>query len=158
MNERKHLRILQYNLGKSRTVTDSVLNDPTSQNTTILVLQEQYWSRHTKSSLIHHSWTLIEPSLKTGTWPRAAIYINKALLPPSAFAQVLLPFSDIVAVAITTTDKPILIINLYNPQRNGQLITPLKRHLQQHLHMQEYSKVLILGDFNLHHPLWNPPF
>src|SRR4051794_15181823 len=102
MSSQKELKILQYNLGKSRTGTDSMLNDPISQTTTILALQEQYWSKRTNSSLTHHSWTLIEPSVESGSRPRAAIYVNKALLPPSAFAQVPLPFSDTVAISVHT--------------------------------------------------------
>ena len=36
------------------------------------------------------------------------------------------------------------------------MITPLRQHLQNSLNAQEYEMIIIAGDFNLHHPLWNP--
>src|SRR5436190_23189947 len=38
------LRVLQYNVAKSRQITDSILNDKTTSQYTALLLQEQYWS------------------------------------------------------------------------------------------------------------------
>ena len=37
------------------------------------------------------------------------------------------------------------------------LITPLTEHLQQNIDPSQYHAIVIAGDFNLHHPLWNPP-
>jgi hypothetical protein len=60
--------------------------------------------------------------------PRAIIYINKKQLSTNSYAQISLPFSDAVAVAIQTSDsdndKPALIVNIYNPHDNN-LITLL---------------------------------
>ena len=81
MNPNNDFKILQYNLNKSRLTTDSLLNDPDSQSITILALQEQHYSPYLNSSLIHHSWTLIEPLTPSETPPRSAIYINNKLLP-----------------------------------------------------------------------------
>jgi len=64
------LRILQYNVAKSREITDSVLNDKLTSQYTVLLLQEQYWSSYQKSSPLHQSWTLIEPTT-TGERPNA---------------------------------------------------------------------------------------
>src|SRR5205814_6899339 len=36
----KHLRILQYNVSRSREIIDSILNDREAENYTILLLQE----------------------------------------------------------------------------------------------------------------------
>jgi hypothetical protein len=49
------ITILQYNLEKNQSTTYSILNDPSSQKYTALLLQEQYWSKFTESSLLHHS-------------------------------------------------------------------------------------------------------
>jgi Endonuclease-reverse transcriptase len=155
MNPNKDFTIIQYNLNKSRLTTDSLLNDPDSQNLTILALREQYHAPGLNSLLIHHSWTLIELLIRSETPPRSAIYINK-LLPSSSFKQVKIPFSDRTVIAITTNErKSTLIVNVYNPG-DHEIITPLRQHLQKHLHTQDYDKVLILSDFNLHHPLWSP--
>ena len=57
------LGILQNNLHKSKEQTHGILNDPDTKQYGILMLQEQYWSTYTKSSPIHHAWTLIEPTI-----------------------------------------------------------------------------------------------
>ena len=60
------------------------------------------------------------------------------------------------AVAINMANgKPTLIINVYNPI-NTDNIKLLRNHLRQHMRQHEYGAAIIAGDFNLHHPLWNP--
>lgn len=153
----QNIAILQYNLHKSQPRTHSILNDPTSSKYTILILQEQYWSKYTKSSLVHQSWTLIESRHPHNGTPRSAIYINNSKLNSEAFQIIDIPLNDITAVAINTPNrKPTLIINIYNP-RDYDLISPLTNHLQNNLDPNHYDCIIIAGDFNLHHPLWNPP-
>src|SRR5277367_6812578 len=77
------LGILQNNLHKSRERTHGILNDPDMKRYAILMLQEQYWSTYTKTSPIHHAWTLIEPTAPNDTQPRSVIYINNSLLSAS---------------------------------------------------------------------------
>jgi hypothetical protein len=110
------IRLLQCNLHKSNATMLSILNS-SSENFTALLLQEQRWSEWLKSSLIHDtSWTLIESTTKARQPPRSAIYVNKRILGSSFYEQVHLPFSDVTAIAIRTTDsKPRLVINIYNP-------------------------------------------
>jgi endonuclease/exonuclease/phosphatase family metal-dependent hydrolase len=36
-------------------------------------------------------------------------------------------------------------------------MTPLKRHIHDTINLEQYSSIIVLGDFNLHHPLSNPP-
>ena len=57
------LGILQNNLHKSKARIHSILNNPNMKQYAILMLQEQYWSTFTKSAPIHHTWTLIEPTV-----------------------------------------------------------------------------------------------
>src|SRR5271154_2569165 len=120
----------------------------------ILALQEQYWSKYTKSSLIHHSWTLIEPTEKGETQPRAAIYINNNILPMTAYEPIQLSSSDATAIEIKSKHKkkPTLLINIYNACENDQ-IDKLKTSLQKLVQERKYETILIVGDFNLHHSL-----
>jgi len=157
-NSANIIAILQYNLRKNQSRTHSILSDPSSSNYTMLILQEQYWSDFNESSPIHGSWTLIESESYPNSQPRSAIYINNRILDTSAFRIIAFPFPDVTAVAINTTNnsKPTLIINVYNPS-DQNLITPLTEHLQQNIDPSQYHAIVIAGDFNLHHPLWNPP-
>ncbi|TMI86169.1 MAG: hypothetical protein E6H10_00780 [Bacteroidetes bacterium] len=145
------LQILQNNVHKNKERTDSMLNNPDTKKYTVLLLQEPHWSEYKKSSPTHQAWMLFEPIIKD-TQPRAAIYINKNL----NAAQIILPFPDVVAVQITTRDpKPMLIINVYKPCDENRTES-LHRCIHAHLDMHKFGTIIIAGDFNLHHPLWNP--
>ena len=145
------LQILQNNVHKNKERTDSMLNNPDTKKYTVLLLQEPHWSEYKKSSPTHQAWMLFEPIVKD-TQPRAAIYINKNL----NAAQIILPFPDVVAVQITTSDpKPMLIINVYKPCDENRTES-LHRCIHAHLDMHKFGTIIIAGDFNLHHPLWNP--
>jgi hypothetical protein len=111
------IAILQYNLRKNSSRTHSILNDPSSSKYTMLIIQEQFWSKHTESTPIHGSWTLIESGSYPNRNPRSAIYINNRILDTSAFRIIALPFPDVTAVAVNTTNNPnpTLVINVYNP-------------------------------------------
>src|SRR5204862_3645380 len=110
------LRILQNNLHKNEQRTPTILNAPDIETYAILMLQEQYWSPYTKSSPLHHSWTLTEAPILNSTQPRAVIYTNNSLIPLSRIIPLALPFSDAVAIAIAMdTERPSLFINVYNP-------------------------------------------
>jgi hypothetical protein len=123
----------------------------------MLIIQEQFWSEHTKSSPIHGSWTLIESKAHPNRSPRSIIYINNQILDTSTFCIIALPFPDVTAVVVKTTNNPnpTLIINVYNPG-DENLITPLNDYLQQNVDPSQYHAIIIASDFDLHHTLWNP--
>ena len=151
------IAILQYNLHKNLSRTHSILSDPSSSRFTLLIIQEQHWSKHTESAPIHGSWTLTESQSYPNRNPRSAIYINNRILDTSAFQIITFPFSNVTAIAINTTNesKPSLIINIYNPG-DENLISPFTEYLQWNIDPSQYHAIIIAGDFNLHHPLWNP--
>ena len=157
MNNTDQLRILQYNLHKNRERTHGILNDPDMKEFTILMIQEQFWSPFTKSSPLHHSWSLIEPHTKTDRNPRAAIYVNNKHLPAACLTQLPVPSTDVAAVEISLpgASKPSLFINVYNPCDESVLPT-LQSYLTENLIPHHYELIVIGGDFNCHHPLWNP--
>ena len=159
MNSNQHtLSILQYNLNRSQIHTQSLLNHPNSMKLAILAIQEQYCSQQTRLSLPHQSWTIIEtPSQDPKKNPRAAIYINKRILPARSFQPVHYPSSDIAIIEVKTEPDtlPMLIINIYNT-KGTPLINELATFLRTHLRRHRYDSILMVGDFNLHHPLWNP--
>ena len=151
------IQILQYNLNRNQTTTESVLNHPDAQAFTVLALQEPCHSDYTNLPPIHQSWTLIQSPDNPPHAPRSAIYLNKALTRSSAYRQIPIPIHDITAVELTTenTAVPMVIINIYNP-RDQENVTSLGQYLRRHLRPERTRQLIILGDFNLHHPLWNP--
>ena len=155
-----HLRIMQYNVNRRKEVIESILNDESTKEYSLLLLQEQYRQRITNTPPLHQSWTLLEPPSipQASNPPRSAIYINNKLLPPSAFEQIPIPHNDITAISIAPRnphEKPTLIVNIYN-SREEPLIESLRTYLSNFARIQDYNNILVAGDFNLHHPLWNP--
>jgi len=147
------LHILQNNVHKSKERTHSILNDPDMKQYAILMLQEQYWSAYTKSSPLHHAWTLVEPTMTNDTPPRAAIYTNNNLIATAQITPMALPFSDAVAVTIATeNEKPSLLINVYNPCDKGIFVN-LSEHLRHNIKVEDYNIIILGGDFNAHHLL-----
>src|SRR5436190_10108585 len=152
----KTIAILQYNLNRNQAATESVLNDCSKY--AALLLQEQHFFKSMNSSPIHHSWTLIESKPMENHNPRAAIYLNKTILPANSYEPVLMEIPDIVAISLRhdNIQHPTLIINIYNTKNSSQL-KELRTYLQKHLRNNTYNGIIIAGDFNLHHPLWNSP-
>ena len=150
-----NLGILQYNVNRSPTVQHSLLNSPNTAQYGILLLQEQHHSKFTNTTIIHHSWTLIQ-----GHDPernRTTIYINKQLISADSFEPINIPFPDTSAISLQPRDspRPCLIVNIYNSTGNPYMSDTMA-HLQQLIQTApEYDKIIIAGDFNLHHPLWN---
>ena len=157
VNNHGRLGILQYNLNRSQAIQHSLLNSPNTARYAILLLQEPHHSTFTQATIIHHSWTLIQG--QNPETNRTVIYINKSLLSPDTYEPIHIPFPDTTAISIRLqeTDRPSLIVNIYNPARNPSTINTIQ-HLQQHIRTNpNYDAFIIAGDFNLHHPLWNPP-
>ena len=94
------LRILQCNLGKSRQATDSILNHPDSVHFNLLLLQEQHYLIYSKLSLLHHSWSRIEPTAPSELPSSSAIYVNNRIVNNNMLRLYYLPFSDITAVKV----------------------------------------------------------
>ena len=149
------LRILQNNLHKSQTQTHSILSHPDTKPYAIVLLQEQYWSSYMKTSPTHHSWTLYEPTTNKEK-PRSSIYINNNLISVAQTTQIQLLLDDVTAIEIATKDpQPTLIVNVYKPC-DKNTIPELYEHLQKMVTIRKYTTIIIAGDFNSHHPYWNP--
>src|SRR5579859_588413 len=88
---------------------------------------------------------------------RAAIYVNKRILPAKSFQTLHYPSSNVMIIQVKTKDSPpMLIVNIYNT-KGTPLINDFATFLRTHLQRHQYESITIVGDFNLHHPLWNRP-
>ena len=152
------LQIMQYNVAKKREVMDSILNDKDTQKYSLFLLQEPCRTYKQKIPLLHQSWTAIEPTHLTETPPRVAIYFNNKKISPSSIEQIAIPHPDIIAVSLPPQLpflKPTLIVNLYNDTHTYSAMEQLRHILFRHLKIEDYEVILVAGDFNLHHALWN---
>jgi len=155
-----HLSILQYNVARSQTTKDCILNHPDLAKHHLIMLHEHYWSDYKKATLSHHSWTIIEPQhpeIPSDTRTRAAIYLNNTKISSNAYASI--PFSspDVVAIQLMDAEShATLVVNIYNDP-SKDTIMKLGEFLAQQCWSNNYiyMGLLVAGDFNLHHPLWN---
>jgi endonuclease/exonuclease/phosphatase family metal-dependent hydrolase len=159
-HDSKPLRIMQCNIGKTREVMDSILNHEDTQDYAIFLLQEHCRTYKQNIPLLHHAWTALEPTHHTGKPPRAAIYTNNEKIDPHTIKQIPMPHEDILAISLPAEPpfcKPTLIVNLYNDSQTHSATEQLRNIFRHHLKIEDYDVVLVVGDFNLHHALWNPP-
>jgi hypothetical protein len=153
------LRILQANLNRSPTATESTLQVAIELSIDIIVAQEPWLVGHSTSpanyssarSISHPSFIQILPLLPSpASRPRVLLYISR-----SFHAQVspILDFSppdpDILAVTVKNKDFSFTLLNLYNEKdQRGTGRSTLQRAL---LSNTAPSGCLLLGDFNTHH-------
>jgi endonuclease/exonuclease/phosphatase family metal-dependent hydrolase len=159
-HESKPLRIMQYNVAKTREIMDSILNTEDTQDYALLLLQEPCRNYKQTIPLLHHAWTAIEPTHLTENPPRAAIYVNNGKIPIDSIEILPIPHEDITAISLPAEHpfhKRTLIVNLYNDSATHSATEQLRNIFHHHLKIDDYDIVLVAGDFNLHHALWNPP-
>jgi hypothetical protein len=149
------------NLHKHKERTHGAINDPDTKDFTILMIQEPYWSKYEpwKGCPAHHAWTLCQPNEMTDAkmHPRVVTYINKEKVPPAQISQINAPFTDVVVTRINMPkEDPLIIVNVYNPC-NESLIPQLHEFLKHTKEKDRRANFIVAGDFNCHHPMWNPP-
>lgn len=160
MNRHNKLNILQYNVRKSRDmVMASLLRDPGIDDFDIIAIQEPWRNPYTATT--HHPakdrFHLCYPTGHTEGAARVCFFVNKKI------DQTRWRFEertrDTCSIIVDPTDDQqshgrIIIHNLYNPPktlRNRQSTLPYAREA---LRQYQADEQVLLGDFNLHHPLW----
>ncbi|TIB60870.1 hypothetical protein E3P78_02949 [Wallemia ichthyophaga] len=148
-----NLQIISYNVQKSHTVMESVINNPITNNVQIICIQEP----PKLPENILKTWPgrqSIYPSTHTDTYPYTAIYIQKSLKENiHGIGYIDIPTANITGVRVTFTagSQPVNFINVYNKHDSQTLMLVgdlVQRFANQPTHL--------MGDFNAHHPVWSP--
>src|ERR1700754_525225 len=157
---RNRLRILQYNVNHGKELTQApLLRDTNVQDFDILAIQEPWRNPFVTTSYNYSQseFHLVYPDRQLA---RVCFYINKRL--DLASWTVTAHSKDLQTLTIRYEDerkqKTINIHNIYNPspasyssQEQGILGT-LRNVLET---ATDNVKHIVLGDLNLHHPLWS---
>ena len=126
----------------------------------ILAIQEPYINKHTdqvttySQMLGNRFHLLIKPTSKdtnVANMPRVCFFVSKALDPKKWAIKH--HTKDLSTLTLHTKIGPIHIHNAYNPSPvTGQpsVINALNNALAGHPGQQH----VVVGDFNLHHPMW----
>ena len=143
-------RILQFNCGLANYKTTRPILDAADPNThQVLAIQEQAFNRHTGSTYCPRGYSLAgdrEAAFKV------CFMVSKRISPHTWFFQ---PYSQNATALHLHRAKDITIINVYNPRSNGPQIQTWKT-IQQATH-EAKGEIILLGDFNAHHPSWGGP-
>ena len=160
MRNTNSLSILQYNVRNDRVSTMlPLLADPNTQDYDIIAIQEPWRNPFAPTTLSSHQsgfHLLYRPNGDT----RVCFYINDSIDPDSW--EVEFPSADMCTLIIRTkigeTAEVIHVHNVYNPSpaSYSSIDSPSTLPIVKH-QLTTGSNHILLGDFNLHHPLWNDP-
>jgi hypothetical protein len=158
--------ILQYNIQKSKTlVAAPLLADSAIAKFHVLAIQEPWRNPHSPTTYCPSSCNFYSSYLDS-EHTRVAFYINKDIDPSTWTVENPSPDLAILRIeiqeprdSISTIQKRVLTVyNVYNPCPESMTSTTSKTTLpllDTELTKRGSTNSIILGDFNLHHPLWN---
>ena len=160
----KQIRILQANCWKSRErVMIHLFGEKEVCDLEILAIQEPYINRHTdqvttySQMLGNRFHLLMKPTSKdteVANMPRVCFFVSKTLDP--AKWAIKHHTKDLSTLTLHTRIGPIHIHNAYNPSpATGQ--PSVMGSLHNALAEYPNRKHMVVGDFNLHHPMWARP-
>lgn len=152
-----NIKVAQQNMNKSLLAQSTFIN--TISNFDVALMQEPYLNHlgnsHSPSGWISvyplghhdhedqsHSLILVNSSLSTGSWTQ-------------------IPFDspDVTVLRLNTPSGPLVIYNVYNDQNHQDMLKALTSHLADLETWADFaqgnSHLMLAGDFNHHHPLWN---
>ncbi len=149
------LRVKNLNCRKQPEVLKSLLNttDPTQWD--VLCLQEPPHNVDRMTSYRSPRWNLIPPSPAAARKPeevvRSVIYVSNHL-PSDSYSQVNVKTLDLTALRFSFPDQNFTLLSVYNPPNSDITIPFIRTALRDPLAAS--VPCMLMGDFNLHHPLW----
>ena len=147
----QELCILQYNVQKSRDVVlASLFQNSKTLEYDILAIQEP-WRNPFISTTYHPLKTHFQLTYLDDATTRVCFYVNKRIDPSTWSVSYIT--KDIIALEIanSTMTSKLRILNVYN-----EVVTNTLSDLREAIgKLDPQDELLVLGDFNLHHPLWS---
>jgi exonuclease III len=154
------LVIVTYNIHRSPDIWAQLANSPALRPVDVLLLQEVPRSLNP----LPRGWSLVLPPPVTyttdePTHPRSAALVSPRF-PPSSFSQLPISSRDVVGIDLRVNEhESVRVIGVYNPCAGGR--SPANRSVREVLppilaSLPPQSTLVIAGDFNLHHPAWDP--
>jgi len=153
------LSIRQQNINKSLTAQNNFLHQLNPDVYDLGAIQEPYLDHCHNSHASHHWYTIYHKEhYVTPTKTRLLMLVNKHLA-TDTWSQVGCGLSDITAVQLQMERGRVLIINTYNEGGQQQGLTGATQTMKarsRDTNVATHAQHMIwLGDFNLHHPMWD---
>jgi ribonuclease HI len=122
----------------------------------ILAIQEPPISHLNLAVGITSKWRSVYPSdYLSANQPRSrSILLINSNISTNAWKNVYIGSPDVTAIELSTSQGRIQILNVYNDGAHNKTLEILDQHLDS---LARDINVILLGDFNRHHPLWDEP-
>ncbi|KAL2890009.1 RNA-directed DNA polymerase from mobile element jockey [Ceratocystis lukuohia] len=158
-NRQEKIRILSANVRKKPDAQKALLEMAARKRADVVLVQEPAGNQSGRTA-IHPQYTLMEtPHITYGndniqTRRRSLVFVyrhSKYKIYQTDLAET---HPDVSTIAAEVGGSTLQVVNVYNAGRNSARkneATRLLRNLPRRL-----RNTVILGDFNLHHPVWDP--
>ena len=154
------IKLIQINLNRSQAATESALQLAIELKVDLIIVQEPWIytpspidDYSNSRSVLHPSFTQILPR-NNKLRPRTLAYISKEFKPLVCLAASSPLDPDLLVIDIIEGSYKIQLLNIYNEaDQLGSNTSTLTRCLYD---QELYSSSILLGDFNTHHPWWDP--
>ena len=149
-----NFQILQYNVQKSNKVMAPLLADSRVSSYDLIALQEPWKDKHCNRTYCPRASGFV-PAYDNQQ-RRSCFLINRRLDPTTWSIEY--PSSDLTVFCLWAEDRTIWVYNTYSPPPGSYSIEqydspiPLLAGL-----LSRDGDHILLGDFNLHHPMWCGP-
>jgi hypothetical protein len=153
------IRILQINLNKSEKAHLDILNEKVSQHYDIMLIQEPYATAF-KGIRTPSNFRPVFPSnrLQSEDSIRSVIWVNRKIDTNNWLILDIPGTSDITAIQLKGPYGTLSIFNIYNDCTHSRNEATLRRYIRDNTNIilaTENHHMLLAGDFNRHHPLWD---
>ena len=152
------VKVLQINVNRNATTTENILNLAVELNISILAIQEPKIfnldkEETTTRSVLHSGFNQIMP--RHGLYrPRAIYYVSKNIATSLSHDSPLDP--DCVVIDVFG----LKLVNIYNNSTQNvelELNSTISYTIYRDFFLDLIdSRTILLGDFNAHHPSWDP--
>ena len=151
-DDNRILKILQYNTQKSREVMAEAFRRHQICDYDIIAVQEPY--RNPVQNTSHHPakdrfHLLYHDSKLT----RTCLFVNKRIDPATWKVEHI--NEDICLLQLTTLQGRVCLVNVYNDPDEEDRTRTLRTLAQELSKVTSEDHLIVLGDFNLHHPQWS---
>jgi endonuclease/exonuclease/phosphatase family metal-dependent hydrolase len=148
----RNLKIYQYNVHRSKDIVMAqFLREEEVVSADIIAVQEPWenpFLDNTHHPLKQTHELLFPAASETGNRARVCMFISKRIEHTH-----LTHSRDCQEVRVKTNGSELRVINVYNDQQRGAALDLLQGILPT-IREQKGTSYLVLGDFNLHHPVW----
>lgn len=151
--------ILQQNINKARSFTDHYINANMHHSYDLICFQEP-WLDKNNNLRATTRWRVIYPTTRRPSRPtfRATSLVN-VNINTNSYSQIPFNSSGVTVVQLRGGETPherwtCTVINVYNNGESQETLNKINRFISSSLPHGHNNHLVLLGDFNQHHAMW----